>query len=143
MYEYFQLLLNKHNVTAYKVAKETGVTTATLTNWKKGKYTPKPDKLQKIADYFGVSLSYLINGKDEEIIKAPLITTRDKRDISKDLDRIMEEIANDKDGPLFYNGQPLDDEDIIFLSKAIEVALTDAKKKNKVTYNPHKKKPKA
>ena len=35
MYEYFQHLLDKYGVTAYKVAKETGVTTATLTNWKK------------------------------------------------------------------------------------------------------------
>ena len=31
----------------------------TLTSWKQGKYTPKPDKLQKIADYLGVQITYL------------------------------------------------------------------------------------
>ncbi|WP_164744070.1 helix-turn-helix domain-containing protein [Paenibacillus barengoltzii] len=60
MYEIFERLLAEHNVTAYRVAKETGITTATFTSWKQGKYTPKQDKLQKIADYFGVSIDYLM-----------------------------------------------------------------------------------
>lgn len=63
MYEIFEKLLKEHGVTAYRVAKETGVTTATLTSWKQGKYTPKREKLQKIADYFGVSLEYLMYGE--------------------------------------------------------------------------------
>lgn len=58
MYEKFEELLKKNNVTAYRVAKETGVTTATLTSWKQGKYTPKREKLQKIADYFNVGVEY-------------------------------------------------------------------------------------
>lgn len=66
MYEIFEQLLSKYGVTAYRVAKETGITTATLTNWKQGKYTPKQDKLQKIADYFGVSLDYLMTGNTTE-----------------------------------------------------------------------------
>lgn len=65
MYEIFEKLLKEHGVTAYRVAKETGVTTATLTSWKQGKYTPKREKLQKIADYFGVSLEYLMHGESK------------------------------------------------------------------------------
>ena len=59
MYEIFEKLLRKRHTTAYRVAKDTGVTTATLSSWKQGKYTPKLEKLQKIADYFGVSPDYL------------------------------------------------------------------------------------
>lgn len=59
MYEIFEQLLNERDLTAYKVAKATGVSTATLTSWKQGKYTPKPEKLQKIADFLGVRLDYL------------------------------------------------------------------------------------
>lgn len=55
-YEIFEELCKQKGVTPYRVAKETGVTTATLSSWKNGKYTPKTDKLQKIADYFGVSV---------------------------------------------------------------------------------------
>ena len=66
MYEIFENLCNKNNVTPYRVCKETGLTTATISNWKAGRYTPKQDKLQKIADYFGVTLEYLMTGEEKE-----------------------------------------------------------------------------
>lgn len=58
-YENFERIIKEKGITAYRVAKETGITTATLTSWKQGKYTPKMDKLQKIADYLGVTLGEL------------------------------------------------------------------------------------
>ena len=64
MYSIFEELLRTNGITAYKVAKDTGISTATMTDWKKGRSTPKADKLQKIADYFGVSLDYLV-GKEK------------------------------------------------------------------------------
>lgn len=66
MYEVFEKLLKANGVTAYRVGKETGISTATLTQWKKGVSTPKQDKLQKIADYFNVSLEYLMTGEEKE-----------------------------------------------------------------------------
>ena len=47
MYEKFEALLKKYGVTAYRVSKETGVTTATLTSWKQGKYTPNVKSCRK------------------------------------------------------------------------------------------------
>ena len=112
MYEIFEQLLSKYGVTAYKVAKETGITTATLSNWKQGKYTPKQDKLQKIADYFGVSLEYLMTGKEEVVKeKAPELTARDERDIKKDLDSLREKLANKESGPAAYDGQDIPEEE--------------------------------
>lgn len=140
MYEIFERLLQQHGVTAYKVSKETGVTQSTLSDWKRGRSTPKSDNMKKISDYFGVSLDYLMTGNIEENLKKTELTARDRRDIGKDLDRIIDEIAKDEDGPLFYNGEALKDEDLMFLSRAIEAALTDAKKRNKITYNSHKNK---
>lgn len=64
MYEIFEQLLRQNGVTAYKVAKATGIATATLSDWKNGRSEPKQDKMQKIADYFGVSLVYLLTGKE-------------------------------------------------------------------------------
>lgn len=142
MYEYFQRLLEKYGITAYKVAKETGISTATLTNWKRGRYTPKPDKLQKIADYFGVPLSYLLTGKEEEEVssKSPELTAKDERDIAKDLDRIMGEIRKGDDGPLYYNGVEISEASLGLLQNAIEYALRETKKENKEKYNPNKNK---
>lgn len=58
MYEKFKQLLNEHNTNAYQVSKATGVSSSTLSEWKRGKYTPKKEKLQRLADYFNVPLSY-------------------------------------------------------------------------------------
>lgn len=66
MYEIFDNLCAINGVTAYRVGKETGIATSTFTDWKKGKSTPKQDKLIKIADYFGVSLEYLMTGSDSK-----------------------------------------------------------------------------
>ena len=67
IYERFEKLKERKDVSSYAVSKGTGITTTTLTNWKKGKYTPKQDKLQLIADYFGVTLDYLVSGEEKEI----------------------------------------------------------------------------
>ena len=59
MYEIFEKLCEAKGLTPYKVSKATGIPTATLSNWKAGRYTPKQDKLQKIADFLSVSLELL------------------------------------------------------------------------------------
>lgn len=64
-YSRFEKLLEIKGITAYKVAKETGITTTTITNWKNGKYVPKSDKLSKIAEFLGVSESYIRTGEDK------------------------------------------------------------------------------
>lgn len=65
MYERFNNLLQEKGLTAYKVAKATGVSRSTLAAWKKKEYTPKIDKLQKLANYLGVSLYYLTGEVDD------------------------------------------------------------------------------
>lgn len=66
MYDIFDKLMAQRGVTRYRVAKDTGVAEATLADWMKGRSTPKIDKLQKIADYFGVSIDYL-TGKEKPV----------------------------------------------------------------------------
>lgn len=61
MYERFLDLLEQTKETPYQVAKATGISTATLTNWKKGKYRPKVEKLKILADHFGVSVDHFIS----------------------------------------------------------------------------------
>ena len=64
MYERFNKVLQEKGLTAYKVAKDTGVSLSTLAAWKKKEYTPKLDKLQKLANYLGVSVYYLTGEVD-------------------------------------------------------------------------------
>lgn len=70
MYNRFNELLKEHNVTAYQVGKATGISTSTLSEWKNGKYTPKMDKVQKIADYFNVSVDYLLGNEKTSLTES-------------------------------------------------------------------------
>jgi transcriptional regulator with XRE-family HTH domain len=70
-YEVFQNLCKEHKVKPIDVSRATGISTATLTSWKKGVYTPKAEKLQLIADYFGVSMDYLVSGNTREVTALP------------------------------------------------------------------------
>lgn len=64
MYSIFEELLQKHGVSTYKVSKDTGIAQSVFSSWKNGISTPKQDKMQKIADYFEVSLEYLMTGEE-------------------------------------------------------------------------------
>ena len=64
MFKIYCELRDKKGVTDYQVAKSTGINRSTFSDWKSGRSEPKNEKLQKIADYFGVSLEYLTTGKD-------------------------------------------------------------------------------
>ena len=63
-YHIFENLLKIHQTTVYRVAKATGISATTFTDWKNGRSAPKADKLKRIADHFGVSLAYML-GLDE------------------------------------------------------------------------------
>lgn len=60
MYEKFEKLLIERNLTAYRVAKDTGLAPTVFSDWKTGKSKPKVDKLKILADYFGVSIEYFL-----------------------------------------------------------------------------------
>ena len=65
MYEIFEILLKAHHKTVADVCRATGINQSTLSNWKKRRNLLAPKNAQLIADYFGVTLDYLM-GKDLE-----------------------------------------------------------------------------
>ena len=71
-YRIFEGLLQMNGLTVYKVSKATGIAQSTFSDWKSGRSTPKADKLKKIAEFFGVSVSYLLGG-DEELLGDPRV----------------------------------------------------------------------
>lgn len=64
-YEIFKELCEKRGVKIAEVARATGIAHPTFTAWKKGEYIPKNEKMQKIADFFDVPVSYFYS--DEEL----------------------------------------------------------------------------
>ena len=70
MYEIYQKLLDMNGVKSADVARATGISNMTFSDWKKGKSTSKMDKskmdkIEKIAKYFGVTTDYMMGKKSE------------------------------------------------------------------------------
>ena len=66
MYEIYAKLRDKKGVKDYEVCRAAGISPSIISDWKAGKYNLKTDKLKKLAEYFGVSMDYLMTGKDTE-----------------------------------------------------------------------------
>lgn len=56
----FQKLLDERGLTIHKVSVDTGIPQTSLYEWKSGRSTPKVDKLQILAKYFGVPITYFL-----------------------------------------------------------------------------------
>ena len=67
MYTVYERILKEKGLKNSDVAKGTGVSNVTLSDWKRGVSIPKTDKLQKIADFLDVSITYLTTGTENNI----------------------------------------------------------------------------
>lgn len=63
-YEKYCKLRDSKNLKDANVAQATGIGKSTFSDWKSGRSEPKNDKLQKIADFLGVSINYFT---DEDV----------------------------------------------------------------------------
>lgn len=62
-WETFDNLCKDNHVSYAEVARQTDISKATISAWKKGEYTPKADKLQRISAYFRVPMDYFFSVK--------------------------------------------------------------------------------
>lgn len=136
MYEIFEQLLQKYGVTPYKLSQEIGVSQSTLSDWKRGRSTPKLDKLQKIADYFGVTVDYLMTGNETEKGFDPKLTSKDERDIIKKVDDILSQLNSGE--ALMFDGEPMNDETMELLRASLENSVKMAKITAKKKFTPKK-----
>ncbi len=65
MYNKYVLLRDNFGETDYQVAKDTEINPSMFSHWKNGVYSPKLDKLQKIAKHFNVPITYFLEEKGE------------------------------------------------------------------------------
>ena len=64
MYERIENMRKSAGISQGKLEKELGFSNGSISKWKNS--TPTPDRLQKLADYFNVSVDYLITGEEKE-----------------------------------------------------------------------------
>lgn len=62
--ERLEFLFDERNITPYKLSKDTGITQAGISRWRSMGMLPDGSTLIKLADYFDVSIDYLV-GRDD------------------------------------------------------------------------------
>ena len=119
-----------------RLEKDLGFSNGYINQLRKGTFPS--DRLALISKYLDVSISELLG--DNVNTPNNTLTDSDYKDIAKSLDEMMEQLESGTDSPLMYNGQELSETSKALLRNALEYALTETKKENKVKYNPNKNK---
>lgn len=133
-FERFEALRKSRKISQGKLEKELGFSNGSISKWKDS--MPNPDRLQKAANFLGVSIDYLLNGEDD----LNKLTEKDEKDITKDVDNLMRKLTASEDGPALYDGSPISIESMEMFRDELEISLRRLKLINKEKYNPNKNK---
>lgn len=57
-------LMDERNLKPAQITRELSISGSSFTDWKKGKGSPSLEVVVKFADYFNVSLDYIVRGED-------------------------------------------------------------------------------
>ena len=119
----------EHNLSQKEFAKIAGVSDKAVSTWENGTKEPRMGTIQKIADFFGIKKSDIIEDNDDYL---PELTEKDEREIESDLEDMMNSMAS-----AACEGDD-DFEDVEAFKSAIKVAMVQAKRIAKKKYTPKK-----
>ena len=120
IYERIESLRKSKGLSQGKLEKQLGFSNGSISKWKNS--TPKVERLQKLADFFGVSVEYLMTGKEDEQKE------KDNTDLKQKFRELEELLRSDSMKPVRYDGKPVNNDTIDLLLKQIEISLAMLKK---------------
>lgn len=121
-----------------KLEKDLGYSNGYIGQLRKGVFPS--DRLIAIADYLNVSPNYIMTGEERPDTTQPSLSSKDERDIAKDLKSIMDKLNSDEDGPASFEGNDIPEADKELFVGQLELMLRRLKAINKDLYNPNKNK---
>lgn len=123
MWKVFELLLKEHGLTVYKFCKLTSTSESTIYTWKKKDSKIGPEIATKICDFFGISMDYLMTGKQPDAAAQPAIEPIANRDLALKIDEIIGDMNDPETSPLYFNGEKLDEKSMAILAEALSSAM--------------------
>ncbi|MGP1598526.1 helix-turn-helix domain-containing protein [Peptoanaerobacter stomatis] len=125
-------VMKEKNINQSELSRKTGITQSTISDWVRGKYLPRQDKIDVLAKALDVQPAYLMGFIDNE----PYSLNR--RDI-KEIDEYMEQVERDlTNASMMFDGEPMDEESLQLVLNSMRVGIEMAKKRNKEKYTPKK-----
>lgn len=116
--ERVKALCSQKKVSQRVMEKDIEISNGSSSKWNKS--MPSADTLNKLSDYFGVSVEYLITGKEgSEEQKITSLSKLEELDIMKDVDVIIDKLKKGEEVVLRFNGEKTDDEGIELLRESL------------------------
>lgn len=128
----YYLELNEKN--QMDLVHDLGIGQSTISSWCTSAKLPRMNKIQMLADYFGIEKSDLLEEKSNS---STTLNKRDERDIAKRLETALEDLDNSQEA-LMFSGEPLDDETRELLKASLENSIRIAKINAKQKFTPKK-----
>ncbi len=141
--ETLRLLRKEKNLKQIDLANYLGVSRTTYTQYETGKSEPDLKMVQKLADFFGVTVDYLLgrgtrNIKEQELNNKIELTAKDMKAIKQKAENIKMSLMASV-GLAFDGKIDEDDEDTLAkVMAALEEGMILAKKEAKEKYTPNK-----
>ncbi|MDG1596103.1 helix-turn-helix domain-containing protein [Bacillus cereus] len=133
-------LRDSKKLTQKMLAEKLKIPNQNLSNYERGFRQPDYETLEKIADFFEVSTDYLLGRTDKKELSSstlPTLSTKDERDIAKDLEKTLEDLENSEDA-LMFDGEPIDDHTKEMIRISLENSMRMAKQLAKQKFTPNK-----
>lgn len=129
-------LCESHGITVPILEKRLNIPNNTIYQW--NKRAPNTDRLEKVADYFDVSVDYLLGRTDKKNYYD--LTDKDERDIQKDLEKLINNLSSDSGFAAADGSTPdeLEEEDRELLIASLENTLRLSKRLAKKKFTPKK-----
>ncbi|HBM79340.1 MAG: helix-turn-helix domain-containing protein [Clostridiales bacterium] len=134
--ERLKALRNKKNIGQKDIAQALGIERSTYTKYETGKSEPDFEMVKKLADFFKVSVDYLL-GRDEakkEKQNGTALTEGDMKEIKQKAENIKSTLMGAVD--LAFYGSPNDEETLEKVMKVLEKGTMLAKEEAKEKYTP-------
>lgn len=116
-------LANQRKVSVAELERALGFGNGSISKW--NKQSPSTEKLKQVADYFQVSLDYLVGRSDDKYDLSP----QEKIDIGIEAEKMMKGL-NDEGSINFY-GEPMSEKDKEATLSALNLLMTINRKKAK------------
>lgn len=104
MFERYLEMLKEKGIKNIDVSRATCIPASTFSDWKKGKSSPKRDKIEKIANFFDINPDWLAGTSDIKIkLKNNLNEQEQSYYLNPETSKIAQEIYDNKELSLLFD----------------------------------------
>lgn len=114
------------NLKQSELAELLGVSDKTVSSWEINRTEPKMGMVEKISAALNCKKTDIIGLDDDNITNDFKLSARDERDISRRLEKNLDDLENQQDA-LMFDGAPMDDQTRELLKASLENSIRIAK----------------